>query len=176
MVADPYSFDTDPDQIQHFRLNTDPDPDPIRIQGFWWPKIEKNVQQKKNHIFLDKNYHTIHLSLGFQKGRPSYKRSLQLLKENIHHFKTWNSWFFSSFVGHFSPPGSGFRIGIRIHWPDWIRIRNPAFKSKSLQFLCWKIVGPHSYFQFNLICCDGYHGYVSPFSHSLGDYNFKLRR
>ncbi len=26
-------------------------------------------------------------------------------------------------MGHFCPPGSGFRI--RIHWPEWIRIRNP---------------------------------------------------
>ncbi len=35
--------------------------------------------------------------------------------------------FFSTFVGHNCPPGSGsgFRIRdrIRIHWPDWIRIR-----------------------------------------------------
>ncbi len=34
--------------------------------------------------------------------------------------------FFSTFVSHFCPPGSGsgFRIRIRIHWPDWIRIRS----------------------------------------------------
>ncbi len=39
-------------RIQHFRLNTDPDPntDP----GFWGPKIEKNLQLKKNYgIFLN---------------------------------------------------------------------------------------------------------------------------
>ncbi len=30
--------------------------------------------------------------------------------------------FFSIFVGHFCPPGSGF--GIRIRWPDWIGIQN----------------------------------------------------
>jgi hypothetical protein len=29
-VADPYSFDTDPDPDPHFRLNTAPDPDIIR--------------------------------------------------------------------------------------------------------------------------------------------------
>ncbi len=34
-VADSYSFDTDPDPA--FRVNTDPDP--IWIQGLWWPKI-----------------------------------------------------------------------------------------------------------------------------------------
>ncbi len=37
---------------------------------------------------------------------------------------------FSTFVGHFCPPGSGsgsgFRIRIRIHRPDWIRIWDTA--------------------------------------------------
>jgi hypothetical protein len=49
------------------------------------------------------------LSLGFQKGRPSYRRSFQPSKENIRHFKTWNYWTFSIFVGIFCPPGSGSR-------------------------------------------------------------------
>jgi hypothetical protein len=31
-ISDLYSFDTDP--VQHLRLNTDPDPDPIRVKGF----------------------------------------------------------------------------------------------------------------------------------------------
>ena len=39
-VADPYTGFIWI-RIQHFRLNTNPDPtDPIRIQGFWWPKIK----------------------------------------------------------------------------------------------------------------------------------------
>ncbi len=64
-------------RIQHFRLNTDPDPDP----SFWWPEIEKNLQlKKKNIFFLSKT--TIYLSLGLHKGRPSYKRSLQLKREH----------------------------------------------------------------------------------------------
>ncbi len=33
-------------RIEHFRLNTDPDPD----QGFLWPKIEKNITSK--HVFV----------------------------------------------------------------------------------------------------------------------------
>ncbi len=37
-------------RIQHFRLNTDPDP--IRIQGFWWPKIGKNYSWKKIKKFF----------------------------------------------------------------------------------------------------------------------------
>ncbi len=45
-------------------------------------------------FFLIKNY-----------TLPCYKRSLQLLKENIQHFKHVIS--FSTSVGHFCPPGSG---------------------------------------------------------------------
>ncbi len=32
--------------------------------------------------------------------------------------------FFSTFVGHLCPPGSGSGFWIRIHWPDWIRIQS----------------------------------------------------
>ncbi len=48
---------------------------------------------------------TIYLSLSLHKERSSYRRSLQLSKEAIQHFKTFT--FFSTFVGHFCPPGSG---------------------------------------------------------------------
>ncbi len=44
-------------------------------------------------------------------------------KKNIQHFKTWNILIFSTFVGHICPPGSRSVFGIRIHWPDWIRIQ-----------------------------------------------------
>ncbi len=40
----------------------------------------------------------IYLSLGFHKGRPSYRRSLQRSNENIQHFKTWNFWNFLFFA------------------------------------------------------------------------------
>jgi hypothetical protein len=40
-VADPHLFH------QHFRLNTDTDPDLIRIQGFNDQKFEKNYSWKK---------------------------------------------------------------------------------------------------------------------------------
>ncbi len=39
-------------------------------------------------------------------------------------FKTWNFFIFSTFVGHFCPPGSRSGFRIRIHWPDWIRIQS----------------------------------------------------
>jgi hypothetical protein len=42
-------------RIQHFMLNTDPDLDPIRIQGFDDQKLEK-IYSLKNSIFLIKNY------------------------------------------------------------------------------------------------------------------------
>ncbi len=89
-----------------------------------WKKI--SAGKKIKFFFLSKT--AIYLSLGLHKVCPSYRKSLQLTKEAIQHFKTW---IFSSFVGHFCPPGSGsgFRIRIRIHWPDWIQV--PRFGSQS---------------------------------------------
>ncbi len=44
-------------QFQNFRLNTDPDPYPILIQGFDATKIEKKLQLKKVlNFFGIKNY------------------------------------------------------------------------------------------------------------------------
>ncbi len=68
--------------IQHFRRNTNPD------LGLYWPKIGKKLLLKKKfNFFLSKT--AINLSLGLHKVRPSYRRSLQLSKEAIQHFKTW---------------------------------------------------------------------------------------
>jgi hypothetical protein len=69
-------------------MNTDPDQDPIQIQGFDDQKIKKIYSLKK-----------IYFSLGLPKVHPSYRRSLQPLKENIQHFK-----LFSIFVGHYCSP------------------------------------------------------------------------
>jgi len=108
-VSDPYSFDTYPDPafLAEYRSGSNPDP------GFWWPKIKKKIYSSKT---------TIYLSLRLHKGRPSYRRSLQLSKKNIQHFKTWNFIFFSTFAGHFAlldtltwlnPDPVRIRIGIR---------------------------------------------------------------
>ncbi len=90
-------------RIQHFLLNTDPDP--IRIQGFDDQKLQKITAEKK--IIFFGSITTIYL--GLHKGRSSYRRSLQLSKENIQHLKTWN------FVGHFClldpDPDSEYRSG-----------------------------------------------------------------
>jgi hypothetical protein len=71
--------------MQHFRLNTDPDP--IRIQGFLMTRNWKRFTAEKNKKKLGSKT-TIYLYLNLHKGRPSYKRSLQLSMENIQHFKT----------------------------------------------------------------------------------------
>ncbi len=67
---------------------------PIRIQGFNDRKL-KILQLKKNLIFFWSKT-TIYLSLGLNKERSSYRRSLffQDLKEAIQHFKTWTFNFF----------------------------------------------------------------------------------
>jgi hypothetical protein len=57
---------------------TDPNPGVLMIKNL------KNYSWEKK-IFGSKT--TIYLSLGLHKRRPRYKRSLQLSKENIQHFK-----------------------------------------------------------------------------------------
>ncbi len=87
------------------------------------PKTGKKYTAEKK--FSSKT--TIYLSLCLHKGRSSYKKSLQPSKENIQHFKTWNFLMYSFFRGSFfCPPGSGsgFRIRLRIHWPDRVRIQS----------------------------------------------------
>ncbi len=64
----------------------------IRIQSGSRALMTKNWKKitagKKNLIFfLSKT--AIYLSLGLHKVCPSYRRSLQLTKEAIQHFKTW---------------------------------------------------------------------------------------
>ncbi len=80
----PLPIVSDPDPAYQAEY-TDLDPDPIRIEGFNNKKIEKFTAEKSD-IFLSKiaNY----LSLGLQKGLPSYRRSLQPSKEKIQHFET----------------------------------------------------------------------------------------
>jgi hypothetical protein len=90
----------------------------IRIhhfKWFWWPKIEKNIGEIFFFLFWSKN--AIYLSLGFHKGRQSFRRSHPALQK------------ITFFLGHFCPFGfgSGLRIRIRIQGPHWIRIHNTGF-------------------------------------------------
>jgi hypothetical protein len=82
-------------QLQHFRLNTDPDLDPIRIRIQYGSgsralrtKNRKKITagKKIKFFFWIKNYNLPIPSL--HKESPSYRRSLQLSKEAIQHFKT----------------------------------------------------------------------------------------
>jgi hypothetical protein len=50
-------------------------------------KIEKKLQPQKLNFFGSKTQFT-YPYIDLQKGRQSYKRSLQPSKENIQHFKT----------------------------------------------------------------------------------------
>ncbi len=68
------------------------------------------------------------LSLGLHKGRPNYRRSLQLSKENIQHFKTWNFLIFFYFCGSFLPA--------------WIRIPNTDPNPDPLTWLNPDPIGP----------------------------------
>ncbi len=85
------------------------DPYPIRIRGFNDQKLEKTLQLKKKILFSFSKT-TIHLSLSLHKERPSYRRSLQLSKEAIQHFKT-----------RLNPDP----IGIRIRNPASYRVVDP---------------------------------------------------
>ncbi len=76
-------------RIQHFRLNTHPDPILMTTNG-------KNLQLKFYSIFLILYCNL--LILGLYKGRLNYMRSLQPSKENIQRFKTWNFLIFFPFL------------------------------------------------------------------------------
>jgi hypothetical protein len=94
-------------------LKTDPDPDPIRIQsgsGVFMTKNWKKFTAKKNTTnFWINGYR--YLSLGLHKGRPSYKRNLQLSKGNILHFKSGNFKKYPTFGRHFCSPESKYGFG-----------------------------------------------------------------
>ncbi len=81
-----------------------------------WKKF--TAEKKK---FLIKNYNLPRPPQSTSKlqKKPSAVKRIHPALQNM---KFLN---FSTFVGHFCPPrsGSGFRIRIRIHWPEWIWIQ-----------------------------------------------------
>ncbi len=96
-------------RIQNFRLNTDPDPDPIWIQGFTDQKLEKNYNWKKFNFFGSKT--TIYLSLGLHKPSKLQKKPSAFKREDPA-LQTWNFLIFFYFCGSFLP--SWIRARIRI--------------------------------------------------------------
>ncbi len=87
------------------------------VRGFDDQNLEKITAEKKSNFL---NQTTINLSPGLHKGRPSYKRSLQLSKENTQQFST-SKHEISKLCLLFAPFLDPDPTGIRI------RIRNPAF-------------------------------------------------
>jgi hypothetical protein len=68
--------------------------------------LKKKIQRKICYIFYWSKI-AIYFFPGLYKGHPSYRRSLQLSKENIQHFKKWNLLTFFFFMGLLCPPESG---------------------------------------------------------------------
>ncbi len=113
-------------RIQSLMLETNTDPDPIRIQGFNDQKLKKNYSWKFFLFFFIKNCN--YLSLGLHKVCPSYRRSLQLSKEAIQHFKTWTFtnyclllWVIFAFLARLNTDP----IRIRIHSPSSVFVNLP---------------------------------------------------
>ncbi len=129
-----------------YRPGTDPDPDPIRIQGLMTKNWRKNYSLKIN-LFGSK----IAINLC-----PCYRRSLQPSKKNIEHFKKLNLLSFFYVCGSFLPSliwiRSVLRIRIRIQGPHWIRIqsgsgsttlskvRNPNYLINDTFVMSWGIL------------------------------------
>ncbi len=78
---------------------------------FCWPK-KLNFPAKKESFYL------VFLCLVLHEGRPKLQENLQHSKENIQHFKTWNSVYFFLFLWVI------FAI-------SWIRSRIQATKTKA---------------------------------------------
>ncbi len=100
-----------------------------------WKKI---TAEKFFFLFFTKT--AIYLSLGLHKVCPSYRRSLQLSKEAIQHFKTWTFthfclllWVIFALLDPDPDSEYGFRIRIRIHRPDWIRIQSGSGSTTLIQ-------------------------------------------
>jgi hypothetical protein len=89
---------------------------PIRMQGFDDQTLKKNYNFKKI---------TFYLSLGLRKERPSYrmKESFSSQKRTSNTSKHEIFEFFSTFLGHFWPPGSGtvFQVRIRTGPLTWLK-------------------------------------------------------
>jgi hypothetical protein len=73
-------------RIQHFRLNTDPDP--IRIQDFDDQKLEKKITAEKKELNFWGSKTTIYLSLCLHKDVQVTEDAFSSQKRNIQHFKT----------------------------------------------------------------------------------------
>jgi hypothetical protein len=82
-VSDPYLLETDPVVKAEYRSRSR-----VLITKNWRKKFTaKTFLIFFYYLNLLRSTTTIYLSLGLQKGRPSYRRSLQP-SENVQNFKT----------------------------------------------------------------------------------------
>ncbi len=83
-------------RIQHFKWIRIQ----IRSQGFDGQKLKKKIHFKKFFFFFFWSKIAINLFLSLNQGQPSYRRSPQLSKENVQHFKKvkFNYFFLFSWV------------------------------------------------------------------------------
>jgi hypothetical protein len=90
-------------RFQHFRLYTDPDPDPIRIQGFDDKKfIFLAMKLKKNLIFWGSKTRVKFIyPLGLQKDIQATEEASSPQKRTSSTSKHEISKYFSTFMGHF---------------------------------------------------------------------------
>jgi hypothetical protein len=115
---------------------------PTRIQGVDEQNLKEIETAEKDFIlFLIKNCNLLIPTPLQYKGRQSYRRSLQHWKENIQYFKTWNFLIFFYFCACLP-------LWIRVHWPDWIPIRNTGFfrwadPADSGPDVFWEVYGAH---------------------------------
>ncbi len=87
---DPDSLNPDPDTAFQVNQDQDTDPDPIRIHGFDDKKLKKKITYVQATVE----------AFSPQKRTSSTSKYEILL-------------IFLCFVGHFCPPGSGYRYGFR---------------------------------------------------------------
>ncbi len=95
-------------RIQHFMLNTNPEPDPD--PGFWWPKLGKTL--KLNFFYFLSKTAICYLSKLQQKPSPLKWEHPALQNMNFINFIHFRGSFLSSW------------IRIRLHWPNWIQIQS----------------------------------------------------
>ncbi len=129
LIADPCSLIPD--------LAFYPDSDPRVLMTKNWEKF--TAEPLFLHFFRTKNCNLHILLKDFLATEEAFRNH-----ENIQHFKTWNFLTFFYFCGSFLPSW------IRIHWPNWIWIRNTVPPRKLVKVYNWRIRSPYIWLCFTV--------------------------
>ncbi len=104
--------------------------------------MTENWQKFTKKYFFDPKLLFTYLDIN--KGRPIYRESIDRLKENIQHLKTWTFLLFSIFVGIFFPLGSGSGFWIRSVSTDLIKFGSGSVRlhinSVHLERFVWYVI------------------------------------